>query len=146
MEQSSKSTQRKYLCYRTGAAFPAQLHCLRQCCQSGVGPPRNFCANRGGLGVDGLEAAKGARKEFPLSGIEARWVKLVISQNGLNTDEYNLDLSKRRAQSVVSWLVGHGIAANRLTAQGFGKNNPVADNVTAQGRALNRRVEIAVVP
>jgi outer membrane protein OmpA-like peptidoglycan-associated protein len=63
-----------------------------------------------------------------------------------NTDAYNLDLSKRRAQVVVSWLVGHGIPASRLTAEGFGKEHPVADNLTPQGRALNRRVEIALAP
>ena len=62
-----------------------------------------------------------------------------------NTDAYNLDLSKRRAQAAVQWLTGRGISADRLTAQGFGKARPVADNNTAQGRALNRRVEIVAV-
>jgi outer membrane protein OmpA-like peptidoglycan-associated protein len=57
-------------------------------------------------------------------------------------DGYNLDLSKRRAQSVMKWLTDKGIAATRLTAQGFGESQPVADNETAAGRALNRRVEI----
>jgi OmpA-OmpF porin, OOP family len=57
-------------------------------------------------------------------------------------DAYNLDLSKRRAQSVMKWLTDKGIAATRLTAQGFGESQPVADNETAAGRALNRRVEI----
>lgn len=62
-----------------------------------------------------------------------------------NTDAYNLDLSKRRAQAVVAWLVGKGIDAQRLTAEGFGKAKPVADNATAQGRALNRRVEVVAI-
>jgi OOP family OmpA-OmpF porin len=57
-------------------------------------------------------------------------------------DTYNLDLSKRRAQSVMKWLTDKGIVANRLTAKGFGESSPVADNETAAGRALNRRVEI----
>ena len=57
-------------------------------------------------------------------------------------DAYNLDLSKRRAQSVVKWLTDKGIAATRLVAQGFGESRPVADNESAAGRALNRRVEI----
>lgn len=57
-------------------------------------------------------------------------------------DAYNLDLSKRRAQAVVKWLTDKGIAAARLEAQGFGESQPVADNETAAGRALNRRVEI----
>jgi hypothetical protein len=53
-----------------------------------------------------------------------------------------LDLSKRRAQSVVKWLTDKGIAPGRLKAEGFGETRPVADNETAAGRALNRRVEI----
>jgi outer membrane protein OmpA-like peptidoglycan-associated protein len=61
-----------------------------------------------------------------------------------NTDAYNLKLSQQRAEAVVAWLVKHGIAASRLTAKGFGKSQPVADNATAAGRALNRRVELVV--
>lgn len=58
------------------------------------------------------------------------------------SDTYNLDLSQRRAQSVVSWLTSHGIVATRLTAMGYGKTKAVSDNATPQGRALNRRVEL----
>ncbi|MEO8064454.1 MAG: OmpA family protein [Pseudomonadota bacterium] len=58
------------------------------------------------------------------------------------SDTYNLDLSKRRAQAVVKWLTDKGIAGTRLNAEGFGESRPVADNETAAGRALNRRVEI----
>jgi outer membrane protein OmpA-like peptidoglycan-associated protein len=62
-----------------------------------------------------------------------------------NTDEYNQKLSQGRAQAVVDWLVKHGVAPARLSASGFGRTRPVADNATAQGRALNRRVEVAAV-
>lgn len=58
---------------------------------------------------------------------------------------HNTDLSKRRAQSVMQWLVDHGIAAGRLTAEGFGPNRPVADNKTLYGRAKNRRVEFRIL-
>lgn len=61
-----------------------------------------------------------------------------------NTDAYNLDLSNRRAAAVVKWLTEHGVKATQLTSKGFGKTKPVADNVTAQGRALNRRVEVSL--
>jgi outer membrane protein OmpA-like peptidoglycan-associated protein len=57
---------------------------------------------------------------------------------------YNQDLSQRRAQSVRDYLVTRGVAADRITAQGFGMTNPVADNATPEGRANNRRVEIVV--
>jgi outer membrane protein OmpA-like peptidoglycan-associated protein len=56
--------------------------------------------------------------------------------------DYNVDLSKRRAQSVVRALTGAGIPASRLTAFGAGMASPVATNDTEAGQALNRRVEI----
>lgn len=58
-------------------------------------------------------------------------------------DAYNQKLSEDRARSVVAWLTAHGVAADRLSSKGYGKTMPVADNTTDQGRAKNRRVEIA---
>lgn len=57
-------------------------------------------------------------------------------------DAYNLDLSARRATSVVGWLVEHGIDPVRLVPAGKGEGEPVASNDTADGKALNRRVEV----
>jgi outer membrane protein OmpA-like peptidoglycan-associated protein len=59
---------------------------------------------------------------------------------------YNMDLSQRRAQSVRDYLVGHGLPAEIVKAEGLGPDRPVADNSTAEGRANNRRVEIVVSP
>ncbi|MCU0430221.1 MAG: DUF6089 family protein [Cytophagaceae bacterium] len=56
----------------------------------------------------------------------------------------NVDLSKRRAEAVKAYLISKGIAAERLTAEGFGSSKPLADNKTAAGRALNRRVEFVL--
>lgn len=61
-----------------------------------------------------------------------------------NTDAYNLDLSERRARAVAKWLADHGVAADRLAPRGYGRTRPVASNGTSQGRALNRRVEVAL--
>ena len=58
---------------------------------------------------------------------------------------YNLALSDARAHSVVTWLTQHGVAAGSLTAKGYGLTRPIADNATAAGRALNRRVEVSLV-
>jgi outer membrane protein OmpA-like peptidoglycan-associated protein len=55
----------------------------------------------------------------------------------------NQVLSQKRAQAVMGWLIANGIDASRLTAQGFGDNKPVGDNSTEDGRAKNRRVELA---
>ena len=56
----------------------------------------------------------------------------------------NQDLSQRRAQAVVSYLTTHGIAADRLTAAGYGDTRPVTSNTTPAGRQLNRRTEFKV--
>jgi len=65
------------------------------------------------------------------------------SQGG---DTYNQGLSERRAQAVRNYLVSRGIAADRVSSQGFGSSRSVADNKSSEGRANNRRVEIVVEP
>lgn len=57
---------------------------------------------------------------------------------------YNEQLSRERAQSVVDWLVEHGIPEKRLTSEGYGETQPIATNETAEGRQQNRRVEISL--
>lgn len=60
------------------------------------------------------------------------------NQGGANI---NVPLSQRRAASVQAWLVQNGVPAARLSADGRGQNEPIADNTTDAGRSLNRRVE-----
>ncbi len=60
--------------------------------------------------------------------------------------EYNQQLSQRRAQSVASYLQRRGVAPGRMFIVGYGEDRPIADNRTARGRALNRRVEIEILP
>lgn len=62
------------------------------------------------------------------------------------SDTYNMDLSKRRADSVARYLISRGVSSPRIQTQGMGESHPVADNATAEGRALNRRVEIKITP
>lgn len=59
-------------------------------------------------------------------------------------DDYNQSLSQRRADAVKSWLMQQGIASQRLVASGKGKHQPVADNSSAAGRQMNRRVDIII--
>ncbi len=59
-------------------------------------------------------------------------------------DDYNQTLSDQRAASVKAYLISKGIAEGRLSSTGYGETKPVADNKTAAGRALNRRVEMTL--
>lgn len=59
---------------------------------------------------------------------------------------YNQELSQKRADSVRNYFIQHGIDAGMVKAVGFGPDNPIADNSTAEGRANNRRVEIVLSP
>jgi OmpA-OmpF porin, OOP family len=61
------------------------------------------------------------------------------------SDEYNLNLSQGRSQSVVDYLISQGIDGSRLRAQGYGESKPIDTNDTDEGRANNRRVEFTVV-
>ncbi len=64
--------------------------------------------------------------------------------DSVGSNEYNLDLSRRRAESVRKYLETQGVDAARMTTRGFGEENPVATNDTSEGRAQNRRVELRV--
>ena len=59
-----------------------------------------------------------------------------------NTDAYNLKLSRARSATVCAYLVDKGVASSRLEEKGYGESRPIASNVTADGRATNRRVEL----
>lgn len=61
------------------------------------------------------------------------------------SDEYNQRLSEKRAASVVAYLAGHGVGADRMQARGYGESEPIADNETDEGRELNRRVELKII-
>lgn len=64
--------------------------------------------------------------------------------DSMGSDAYNQKLSDQRSASVVSYLLGKGVATDRMTATGFGESRPVASNDTAEGRAQNRRVDLIV--
>jgi outer membrane protein OmpA-like peptidoglycan-associated protein len=55
---------------------------------------------------------------------------------------FNQKLSERRAAAVQAYLEAHGVAPGMLTARGFGQDNPIDSNATANGRAKNRRVTV----
>ncbi len=61
------------------------------------------------------------------------------------SEEYNLSLSKRRSESVSNWLAIQKVDPTRFTIMGYGMAQPVAPNETAEGRALNRRVDVGIM-
>ena len=62
------------------------------------------------------------------------------------SNDYNVALSKKRANAVAAYLQGQGVAASRVEVIGMGPLSPIASNDTAAGRAQNRRVEIRIIP
>lgn len=71
-------------------------------------------------------------------------LKLEVSghTDSVAEDDYNKHLSQRRAERVREYLISKGAAADNLTARGYGEERPIASNETAEGKALNRRVEL----
>src|SRR5207248_3292427 len=91
----------------------------------------------------------GAREKLAkVSGIILGHPGLKIAVEGhtdsVGGEEYNMKLSDNRANAVREYLVSQGVSSSAVTAQGFGKSTPVADNSTAAGRQMNRRVELVV--
>ncbi len=91
----------------------------------------------------------GAREKLAkISGIVLAHPGLMLQIEGhtdsVGGDEFNQQLSERRADSVRDFLAQQGVAGSSITARGFGKSQPVASNETAEGRQRNRRVELVV--
>jgi outer membrane protein OmpA-like peptidoglycan-associated protein len=73
-------------------------------------------------------------------------VQVVGHTDGDGSAEYNQGLSERRANAVADQVQAGGVPYNRLTTIGRGENDPVASNLSPEGKAQNRRVEIIVIP
>jgi outer membrane protein OmpA-like peptidoglycan-associated protein len=91
----------------------------------------------------------GAREKLSkISGIVVSHPGLLLSIEGhtdsVGTNDYNQQLSERRAESVRSYLIQNGVPAGTVTSAGFGESQPVASNDTSAGRQRNRRVEMVV--
>ena len=65
--------------------------------------------------------------------------------DNIGSEKYNLNLSKKRAESIKAYLVGKGIDESRITSIGYGFSKPRVGNDTKEGRALNRRAELIPV-
>lgn len=84
-----------------------------------------------------------------LAGIFKEYPKTLILVEGhtdnTGSEEYNMTLSKNRANSVTDYLVSQGVSSGRFTTKWYGETQPKYDNTTADGRSKNRRVELAII-
>ncbi|MDP9691011.1 UNVERIFIED_ORG: outer membrane protein OmpA-like peptidoglycan-associated protein [Pseudomonas mohnii] len=71
-------------------------------------------------------------------------IKVIGHTDSVGSDEYNQELSQKRASSVAEYLLSQHVAPNKVTSEGKGESEPVADNDTEEGRAQNRRVELHI--
>jgi outer membrane protein OmpA-like peptidoglycan-associated protein len=71
-------------------------------------------------------------------------IELSGHTDNIGSDEYNLNLSQKRADAVKAYIVSKGIDTKRMTSKGYGKSKPIATNMTDAGREQNRRVEFTV--
>ena len=97
-------------------------------------------SNVKGTSATTLNKLAGIFKEYPKSNV------LVEGHtDSAGPDEYNMNLSEQRAKSVTNYLINQGIDNQRFTTKWYGENQPKGDNTTKEGKATNRRVELAIV-
>jgi OOP family OmpA-OmpF porin len=87
-----------------------------------------------------LDKVVAAMNEYPNLRIEVQ-----AHTDSMGDAAYNQSLSEKRANSVRDYLIGAGVAADRMEVKGYGETKPIADNDTRDGRAKNRRVELEVI-
>lgn len=101
--------------------------------------------------VDSAEVRSGLRSDLTiLAGSLQKYpgstVQVVGHTDNTGAATYNQDLSERRAGAVSSVLIGAGVSAGRILSSGLGESQPLASNLTEEGRAQNRRVDITIRP
>lgn len=103
-----------------------------------------FDFDKSNLKPEGKEAIQKLAQDLNSRGANVQKITVVGNTDSKGTDAYNQKLSERRAAAVGNYMIENGVPASLIEAYGNGERNPVADNATAEGRAQNRRVDIAV--
>lgn len=96
------------------------------------------------LKPEGKQAIQQLAQDLNSRGANVQKITVVGNTDSKGSDAYNQKLSERRAAAVGNYMIENGVPASLIEAYGNGERNPVADNATAEGRAQNRRVDIAV--
>ncbi|ANM28489.1 hypothetical protein ABI59_00875 [Acidobacteria bacterium Mor1] len=84
-----------------------------------------------------IDQAAAVFQEFPKTAIIAQG-----HTDSTGSDSHNQGLSERRADAVINYLASQGVDSGRMMSQGYGESHPIASNDTADGRSLNRRVDL----
>ena len=92
-----------------------------------------------GAARENLSSLAASLKKYPKTDL-----MIVGHTDATGTDSYNQALSERRANAARNYLISQGVAANRINMSGRGESEPIANNEEADGRAQNRRVEVAI--
>ena len=103
-----------------------------------------FDINKADLKPAGQQELDGVIDKINTKGASVIDIDVVGHTDSTGTEEYNQQLSLRRATTVKDYLVSHGIDASIIDVSGKGESQPVADNRTTEGRAQNRRVEVSI--
>jgi OOP family OmpA-OmpF porin len=104
-----------------------------------------FDFDKADLKPEGKEQIKAYREEAKAELSRADKITVTGHTDNVGTEDYNMKLSLRRAETVRDYLIGLGVDPAKLEVKGEGMANPIADNATAEGRAKNRRVEVDIV-
>ena len=96
------------------------------------------------LKAAGKEKLNELAADIKNAGAKVKSINLAGYTDGIGSQQYNLGLSQRRAKSVEAYLVANGVNPAIITTEGFGKENPIATNDTAEGRAQTRRVDVTI--
>lgn len=103
-----------------------------------------FDFNKATLKPEGKAAIRDLADKIKTKGAQVVDIDVVGHTDSVGPEEYNQQLSVRRATSVKDYMVSEGIDAGIIDVSGQGESNPVASNATAAGRAQNRRVDIHI--
>jgi outer membrane protein OmpA-like peptidoglycan-associated protein len=103
-----------------------------------------FATDRSDLRADFLDVLDSVA--IVLKKYEKTMIEITGHTDSTGAAAYNQELSERRAESVARYLRSSGIMSARVATQGLGEHYPIATNATSSGRAMNRRVELRLVP
>lgn len=127
-----------------GEAAPAPVEMRQERQVITLSADTYFDFDKSDLKPEGKQAIQQLAQDLNSRGANVQKITVVGNTDSKGTDAYNQKLSERRAAAVGNYMIENGVPASLIEAYGNGERNPVADNGTAEGRAQNRRVDIAV--